>query len=84
MNRPLIRFATTALIAALGITTAFAGGGTRIFVGESIPVVDKTIVKPAPRQPKTKPQGSTPAVKPTQGANPKPGSKSGPDPKPGP
>ena len=84
MNRPLIRFATTALIAALGITTAFAGGGTRIFVGESIPVVDKTIVKPAPQQPKTKPQGATPAVKPTQGANPKPGSKPGPDPKPGP
>lgn len=86
MNRPLIRFATTALIAGFGITTAFAGsgGGTRIFVGKSIPVVDKAIVKPAPQQPKTKPQGSTPAVKPTQGANPKPGSKPGPDPKPGP
>ena len=57
MNRPLIRFATTALIAALGITSAFAGsgGGTRIFIGESIPVVDKAIVKPAP-QPKQKPQ----------------------------
>ena len=84
MNRPLIRFATTALIAALGITTAFADGGTRIFVGESIPVVDKTIVKPAPQQPKTKPQGATPAVKPTQGANPKQGSTPNPNPKPGP
>lgn len=89
MNRPLIRFATTALIAVLGITTAFAGagGGTRIFVGESIPVVDKAIIKSSPQpQPKTKPQGSTPAAKPTQGQgpNPKPGSKPAPDPKPGP
>ena len=79
MNRPLIRFATTTLVAALGITTAFAGsgGGTRIFAGESIPVVDKAIVKPAPQpQPKTKPQQSTsPAAKPTQGSNPKPGPK---------
>ena len=77
MNRPLIRFATTTLVAALGITTAFAGsgGGTRLFVGESIPVVDKAIVKAAP-QPKTKPQQSTsPAAKPTQGSNPKPGPK---------
>ena len=86
MNRPLIRFATTALIAALGITTAFAGsgGGTRIFVGESIPVVDKAIVKPAPQpQPKTKPQQSTsPAAKPSQGSNPKPGAKPGPKPRP--
>ena len=86
MNRPLIRFATTTLVAALGITTAFAGsgGGTRIFVGESIPVVDKAIVKPAPQpQPKTKPQQSTsPAAKPSQGSNPKPGAK--PDPKPRP
>ena len=86
MNRPLIRFATTALIAALGITTAFAGsgGGTRLFVGESIPVVDKAIVKPAPQpQPKTKPQQSTsPATKPTQGStNPKPGPKPGPKPR---
>ena len=86
MNRPLIRFATTALIATLGITTAFAGsgGGTRIFVGESIPVVDKAIVKPAP-QPKsnTKPQQSTsPAAKPTHGStNPKPGPKPGPKPR---
>ena len=88
MNRPLIRFATTALIAALGINTAFAGsngGGTRIFVGESIPVVDKAIVKPAPQpKPKSKPQGTAPAVKPTQDAKTKPGSKPGPDPKPGP
>ena len=89
MNRPLIRFAATALISALGITTAFAGsngGGTRIFVGEGIPVVDKAIIKSSPQpQQKTKPQQSTsPAVKPTQGANPKPGSKPGPDPKPGP
>ena len=90
MNRPLIRFAATALIAALGINTAFAGsngGGTRIFVGESIPVVDKTIVKSAP-QPKPKPQGAAPSVKPAQDAKskpgPKPGSKPGPDPKPGP
>ena len=86
MNRPLIRFATTTLVAALGITTAFAGsgGGTRIFVGESIPVVDKAIVKPAPQpQPKTKPQQSTsPAAKPTQGStNPKPGPKPGPKPR---
>ena len=86
MNRPLIRFATTALIATLGITTAFAGsgGGTRIFVGESIPVVDKAIVKAAPQpQPKTKPQQSTsPAAKPTQGStNPKPGPKPGPKPR---
>ena len=84
MNRPLIRFATTTLVAAPGITTAFAesGGGTRIFVGESIPVVDKAIVKPAP-QPKTKPQQSTsPAAKPTQGStNPKPGPKPGPKPR---
>ena len=85
MNRPLIRFSATALIAALGITTAFAGGGTRIFVGESIPVVDKTIVKPArQQQPKTKPQGSTSATKPTQGGHPKSGSNPGPDPNPGP
>ena len=87
MNRPLIRFAATALIATLGITTAFAGsgGGTRIFVGESIPVVDKAIVKPAP-QPKTntKPQQSTsPAAKPTHGStNPKPGPKPGQSPRP--
>lgn len=87
MNRPLIRFAATTLIAALGITTAFAGsgGGTRLFVGKSIPVVDKAIVKPAP-QPKsnTKPQQSTsPAAKPTQGStNPKPGPKPGPKPRP--
>ena len=84
MNRPLIRLATTTLVAALGITTAFAGsgGGTRIFVGESIPVVDKAIVKPAP-QPKTKPQQSTStAAKPTQGStNPKPGTKPGPKPR---
>ena len=48
-------------------------------MGESIPVVDKAIVKPAP-QPKsnTKPQQSTsPAAKPTQGSNPKPGPKPG-------
>ena len=88
MNRPLIRFAMTALIAGVGITTAFAGsgGGTRIFVGESIPVVDKAIVKPAPKpKHKTKPQqqSTTPAAKPTQGSNPKPNSKPGPDPKPG-
>ena len=80
MNRPLIRFATTALIATLGITTAFAGsgGGTRLFVGESIPVVDKAIVKPAPQpKPNTKPpqQSTPPAAKPTQGSNPKPGPK---------
>ncbi len=85
MNRPLIRFATTALIATLGITTAFAGSGgeTRIFVGESIPVVDKAIVKPAPQpKPNTKPQQSTsPATKPTQGSNPKPGPKPGPKPR---
>ena len=88
MNRPLIRFATAALIATLGISTAFAGssgGGTRIFVGESIPVVDKTIVKPAPQpKPKPKPQGAAPVAKPTQDAKSKPGSKPGPDPKPGP
>ena len=88
MNRPLLRFATTALIAALGINTAFAGsngGGTRIFVGESIPVVDKTIMKPAPQlKPNPKPQGAAPAAKPTQDAKSKPGSKPGPDPKPGP
>ena len=50
MNRPLTRFAATALIAMLGITTALAGagGGTRFFVGESIPVIDKAIVRPAP------------------------------------
>jgi hypothetical protein len=86
MNRPLIRFATTALIATLGITTAFAGsgGGTRLFVGESIPVVDKAIVKAAPQpKPNTKPQQSTPpAAKPSQGSNPKPGSKPGPKPRP--
>ena len=87
MNRPLIRFAATTLIAALGITTAFAGsgGGTRLFVGESIPVVDKAIVKAAP-QPKQKsqpPQQSTSsAAKPTQGSNSKPGSKPGPKPRP--
>ena len=87
MNRPLIRFAATTLIATLGITTAFAGsgGGTRLFVGKSIPVVDKAIVKAAP-QPKQKsqpPQQSTSsAAKPTQGANPKPGSKPGPKPRP--
>ncbi len=85
MNRPLIRFAMTALIATLGITTAFAGSGgeTRIFVGESIPVVDKAIVKPAPQpKPNTKPQQSTsPATKPTQGSNPKPGPKPGPKPR---
>ena len=85
MNRPLIRFATTTLVAALGITTAFAGagGGTRLFVGESIPVVDKAIVKPAPQpQPKNKPQQSTsPAAKPSQGSNPKPGPKPGPKPR---
>ena len=84
MNRPLIRFATTALVAALGIATAFAGsngGGTRIFVGESIPVVDKTIVKPAPQpKPNPKPQGTAPSAKPAQDAKPKPG----PAPKPGP
>jgi len=87
MNRPLIRFATTALIATLGITTAFAGsgGGTRIFVGESIPVVDKAIVRPAPQpNQKTPPRqqsttrssknsSTTPATRPTQGSNPKPG-----------
>ena len=87
MNRPLIRFATTVLIATLGITTAFAGagGGTRIFVGESIPVVDKAIVKPAPQpQPQNQPQqqSTTPVAKPTPGPNPKP--TPGPDPKPGP
>lgn len=86
MNRPLIRFAATTLIATLGITTAFAGsgGGTRLFVGESIPVVDKAIVKPAPQQqPKNKPQQSTSsAAKPTQGSNSKPGSKLGPKPRP--
>ena len=87
MNRPLIRFAATALIATLGITTAFAGsgGGTRLFVGKSIPVVDKAIVKAAP-QPKQKsqpPQQSTsPAAKPTQGSNSKLGSKPGPKPRP--
>ena len=86
MNRPLIRLATTALIATLGIATAFAGsgGGTRIFVGESIPVVDKAIVKPAP-QPKQKPQpqqqSTSSAAKPSQGTNPKPGPKPGPKPR---
>ena len=92
MNRPLIRFAATALIAALGINTAFAGsngGGTRIFVGESIPVVDKTIVKPAPQpKPNPKQQGAAPSAKPAQDAKlksgSKPGPKPGPDPKPGP
>ena len=77
MNRPLVRFAMTALIATLGITTAFAGSGggeTRIFVGESIPVVDKAIVKTAPQsQPKTRQQSTFPAAKPTRGSNPKPG-----------
>ena len=87
MNRPLIRFAMTALIATLGITTAFAGssGETRIFVGESIPVVDKAIVKAAPQQqPKNKPQQQSmlPATKSTQGSNPKPGPKPGPKPRP--
>ena len=86
MNRPLIRFATTALISTLGIATAFAGSGgeTRLFVGESIPVVDKAIVKPAPQsQPKNKPQQSmSPATKPSQGSNPKPGPKPGPKPRP--
>ena len=86
MNRPLIRFATTALIAMLGITAfAGSGGGTRIFIGESIPVVDKAIVKPAPQpQPKTKPQqqSTSPAAKPTPGPNPKPGPKPGPKPRP--
>ena len=87
MNRPLIRFAMTALIAALGITTAFAGsgGGMRIFVGESIPVVDKAIVKPAP-QPKQKPQpqqqSTSSTAKPSQGSNPKPGPKPGAKPRP--
>ena len=86
MNRPLIRFVTTALIATLGIASAFAGsgGGTRIFVGESIPVVDKAIVKPAP-QPKQKPQpqqqSTSPATKPSQGSNPKPDPKPGPKPR---
>ena len=78
MNRPLIRFATTALIAALGITAAFAGGGTSIFVGKSIPVVDKAIVRPAP-QSKNKPH-----EKPTQESVSKPDPKPGPGPKPGP
>ena len=86
MNRPLMRFAATAMIAALGITTAFAGstgGGTRIFVGESRPVVDKAIVKPAPqKQPKNKPQGAIPAEKPTRESKPKPGPNSGPKPRP--
>ena len=86
MNRPLIRFATTTLVAALGITTAFAGSGgeTRIFVGESIPVVDKAIVKPAPQpKQKTQPQqqSTSPATKPSQGSNPKPGPKPGPKPR---
>ena len=86
MNRPLIRFATTTLVAAIGITTAFAGsgGGTRIFVGESIPVVDKAIVKPAP-QPKQKPQpqqqSTSSTAKPNQGSNPKPGPKPGQSPR---
>ena len=87
MNRPLIRFVTTALIATLGIASAFAGsgGGTRIFVGESIPVVDKAIVKPAPQpQPKNQPQqqSTTPATKPSQGSNPKQGTKPGAKPRP--
>ena len=86
MNRPLIRFATTALIATLGITTAFAGsgGGMRLFVGESIPVVDKAIVKPAPQsQQKNKPQQSmSPAAKPTHGSNSKPGPKPSSKPRP--
>ena len=88
MNRPLLRFATTVLIAMIGITMAFAGslgGGTRMFVGESIPVVDKAIVTPAP-QPKQisqpQQQSTTPAAKPAPGPNPKP--TPGPDPKPGP
>ena len=101
MNRPLIRFAATTLIAALGITTAFAGsgGGTRLFAGESIPVVDKAIVKPAPQpkqksQPQQKPatrsnsgtMSTTPATKPNQGPNskPNPGSNSKPPPGPNP
>jgi hypothetical protein len=79
MNRPLIRFVATALIASLGINVAFAGGGTRFFVGESIPVIDKAIVRPAP-QPKNKPH-----EKPTQGSvskpDPKPGPKPGPMPR---
>ena len=82
MNRPLIRFATTALIASLGIGAAFAGSGagTRISVGKSIPVIDQAIVKSAPQtQPKTgQPQSTSPAVKPTRGSNSKPGSKPGP------
>ena len=97
MNRPLIRFATTVLIAMLGITSAFAGsgGGTRIFVGESIPVVDKAIVKPAPQpkqktktqqQPATRSGSSngskTSAAKPAQGPDPKPGQKPGQKPRP--
>ena len=80
MNRPLVRLATTALIATLGITSAFArsGEGTKIFVGESIPIVDKAIVKAAPQpQPKNRPQqqSTSPAAKPTQGSNPKLGPK---------
>ncbi len=84
MNRPLVRFATTALVAALGITTAFAGGGTRFFVGESIPVVDKAIVRPAP-QPKNKPH-EKPTRESVSKPDPKPGSapKSGPRPGPRP
>ena len=93
MNRPLIRFATTALIAALGITSAFAGsgGGTRIFIGESIPVVDKAIVKPVPQpkqkpqpQQKTKPQQSTTRSGSSTGST-TPAEKptQGPNPKPG-
>ena len=85
MNRPLIRFAATAIIAALGIATAFAGsgGGTRLFVGESIPVIDKAIVTPAPQpQQKTRlQQSTTPAAKPTQGSKPKSGTKPGPRPR---
>ena len=99
MNRPLIRFAATTLIAALGITTAFAGsgGGTRLFAGESIPVVDKAIVKPAPQpkqksQPQQKPatrsnsgtMSTTPAAKPNQGPNSKPNPGSNSKPPPGP
>jgi hypothetical protein len=78
MSKSLIRFVATALIALLGITTAFAGGGTRFFVGESIPVIDKAIVRPAP-QPKNKPH-----EKPPQGSVSKPDPKPGPKPRPKP
>ena len=86
MNRPLIRYATTALIATLGIATAFAGSGggeTKIFVGESIPVVDQAIMKTVPQpQPKTRQQSTSPAAKTTRGSNPKPGSRPSPKPRP--